>query len=426
MPVSFGSVTRVTGLRGEGPGTKGQGRRARDKGDVVNDETAEQRSDRAAGDRTPTDRAPDESRVYFAPKWAVIGIFLMLLIGGLAYAQSFLMPVVLGILLQLVFSPVRRRLQRWRIPPVVSALLIVGALFALLIVGVLGLSDPVSKWVDRAPTMGIEIREKLAELSKATEDLQQAAEQVDKLARGGDGEEAGVQRVRVEEEAGILGYLMTLPWVIAQIVFTLLLMFFLLSSGDMFYEKLVHVLPTFRDKKTAIRIVYDIERKLSRYLFTITLINAGLGTAIGLAMWWLGMPNPVLFGLLAFLLNYVPYLGAIIGVAVATVVGFVSLDLAQEALVAGGVYFLLTSIEGQLVTPYFVGRSLRLNTVVVFLSVTLFAWLWSVVGMLVATPLLVTVRAFCEHIPALYGLGHFLSGRGSETEEEEERPVSPG
>lgn len=410
MPISFGVVTRVTGAQGEG--------------DVVNDETAEHRRDRAPNDdapkvEAPKDPAPAESRLQVSPKWAVIGIFLMLLIAGLAYAQSFLMPVVLGILLQLVFSPVRRRLQRWRIPPVVSALLIVGALFALLIVGVLGLSDPVSNWVDRAPTVGIEIREKLAELSKATEDLQQAADQVDKLARGGEAEEEiGVQRVRVEEDSGLLAYAMTLPWVIAQIVFTLLLMFFLLSSGDMFYEKLVHVLPTFRDKKTAIRIVYDIERKLSRYLFTITLINAGLGAAIGLAMWWLGMPNPVLFGLLAFLLNYVPYLGAIIGVAVATVVGFVSLDLAQDALVAGGLYFLLTSIEGQLVTPYFVGRSLRLNTVVVFLSVTLFAWLWSVVGMLVATPLLVTVRAFCEHIPALYGLGHFLSGRGSETEGE--------
>jgi predicted PurR-regulated permease PerM len=206
-------------------------------------------------------------------------------------------------------------------------------------------------------------------------------------------------------------------------VFTLILMFFLLSSGDMFYEKLVHVMPTFSDKRRAVRIVYDIERKLSRYLFTITVINAALGASIGLAMWWFGMPNPVLFGIIGFLLNFVPYLGAIVGVTVAMVVGFVTLDEAQQALIAGGVYFALTSIEGQFVTPYFVGRSLRLNTVVVFLSVTLFAWLWSVVGMLVATPLLVTVRAFCDHIPALEGFGHFLSARGAETEEEDQAPV---
>jgi predicted PurR-regulated permease PerM len=365
------------------------------------------------------DAAEYGSPALFSPRWAVIGIFLMLVVAGMAYAQSFLMPVVLGVLLQLVFTPVRRRLQRWGIPPLISALFIVGTLLSLLVVGVFGLADPVSKWMDRAPMIGFEIREKLSQLSDATEDIQQAAAQVDQLASGGgDKVDAGVQRVRVEEDTGLFAYVMTLPWLVAQIVFTLVLMFFLLSSGDMFYEKLVHVMPTFRDKRTAVKIVYDIERKLSRYLFTITLINAGLGIALGLAMWWLEMPNPVLFGIIGFLLNYVPYLGAIIGVAAATIVGFVTLDVAQQALVVGFVYFALTSIEGQIVTPYFVGRSLKLNTVVVFLAVTLFAWLWSVVGMLVATPLLVTVRVFCEHVPELEGLGHFLSARGAETEED--------
>lgn len=353
------------------------------------------------------------------PRWAVVGIFLMLAVAGMAYARSFLMPVVLGLLLQLVFAPVRRRLGRWGVPPGVAALMIVGSLLTLLIVGAFGLAGPVTKWVDRAPMIGFEIREKLGDLQEATEGVQRAAEQVDDLASGGEAEEEpGVQRVRVEEDTGLVAYAMTLPWVVAQIVFTLILMFFLLSSGDMFYEKLVHVMPTFSDKRRAVRIAYDIERKLSRYLFTITLINAGLGVCIGLAMWWFGMPNPVLFGILGFLLNFIPYLGAIVGVAVATVVGFVTLDVAQQALVVGAVYFALTSIEGQFITPYFVGRSLRLNTVVVFLSVTLFAWLWSVVGMLVATPLLVTVRTFCEHIPALDGLGHFLSARGAESEDE--------
>jgi predicted PurR-regulated permease PerM len=362
--------------------------------------------------------------VLFAPRWAVVGIFLMLLVAGLAYARSFLMPVVLSLLLQLVFTPVRRRLERWGLAPGFAALLIVGSLLMLLLVGIFGLAGPVTKWVDRAPMIGLEIRGKLADLREATEGVQQAAEQVDELASGGaDAEEPGVQRVRVEEDTGLVAYAMTLPWVVAQIVFTLVLMFFLLSSGDMFYEKLVHVMPTFRDKRRAVRIVYDIERKLSRYLFTITVINASLGISIGLAMWWFGMPNPVLFGILGFLLNYVPYIGAIIGVSVATAVGFVTLDETQQAFVAGGVYLALTSIEGQFVTPYFVGRSLRLNTVVVFLSVTLFAWLWSVVGMLVATPLLVTVRTFCEHIPALEGFGHFLSARGAETEEEDQAPV---
>lgn len=354
---------------------------------------------------------------HLAPRWAVIGIFLMLLVAGLAYARPFLIPVVLGLLLHLVFTPVRRRLERWGAPSALAAFLIVGALLALLVVGALRLSEPVAGWIERAPLIEYEIREKLGELQRATEDVQRAAEQVDDLAtNSGGADEPGVQRVRVEEESPLMAFATTLPWSLAQIALTLILMFFMLASGDMFYEKLVHVLPSFSDKRRAIRIVYDIEGKLSRYLFAITTINLALGVAIGLAMWGLGMPNPILFGLLAFLLNYIPYLGALVGVAAATAIGVVSLDAAYDALLVGGVYFVLTSVEGQLVTPYFVGRSLRLNTVVVLLSVTFFAWLWSVVGMLVATPLLVTLRTFCEHIPALEGLGHFLSARGAETE----------
>ncbi|OWU69920.1 hypothetical protein ATO3_21805 [Marinibacterium profundimaris] len=348
----------------------------------------------------------------------MIGIFLIMLVGSAAYARSFLMPVVLAVLLQLVFAPVRRKLARWGIAPGIAAGLIVTTLLSLLLAGAISLSGPVKTWVDRAPMIGFEIREKMDDLREVTEGVQKAAQQVDEITSPREQEEEpGVQRVRVEEDTGLLAYALSLPWVIAQIVFTLILMFFLLASGDMFYEKLVYVLPTFRDKRQAIQIAYDIERKLSRYLFTITLINACLGMSIGLAMYWFGMPNPILFGVLGFLLNFIPYLGAIIGVGVATMVAFVSLDLAQEALLVGGVYFALTSIEGQFATPYFVGRNLRLNTVVVFLSVTFFAWLWSVVGMLVATPLLVALRTFCEHIPALQGVGHFLSARGDETEE---------
>lgn len=362
-------------------------------------------------------------RSAFAPRWAVVGIFLMLLVGGMAYARAFLMPVVLGVLLHLVFTPVRRRMERWGLGSGVAASLIVGTLLLTLFFGAFSLSGPVGQWVDRAPMIGFEVRAKLRDVLEATEGVQEAAEQVDDIADGNsDEEEPGVQRVRVEEDSGVVAYLMTLPAVFAQVVFTLVLMFFLLSSGDMFYEKLVHVMPTFRDKRRAVRIAFDIERKLSRYLFTITLINAGLGVAIGVAMWAFGMPNPVLFGILAFLLNFIPYLGAIVGVVIAMLVGLVSLDVAEQALLVGVTYFALTSLEGQIVTPYFVGRNLSLNTVVVFLSVTLFAWLWSVVGMLVATPLLVTLRTFCEQIPALEGLGHFLSGRGAETKHE--KPIS--
>jgi len=361
-----------------------------------------------------SERVAREDVTVSMPRWAIIGIFLMLLVGGLAYARDFLMPVVLALLLQLVFSPVRRQLERWGLPSALAAILIVGTLVTGGAAGVASLAVPASGWVDRAPEIGLELREKFEEIRGVTEGVEEAAQQVDEITESE--EEPGVQRVKVEEEGNALAIAMSLPAVLAQVVFTLILLFFLLSSGDMFYEKIVYVLPSFRDKRRAIRIAYDIERKLSRYLSTIALINAGLGVSVGLVLWWLGMPSPALFGVLAFLLNFIPYVGSLLGVGAAVIVAIVTLDTLNQALAVGAVYFVLTSIEGQIVTPYFVGRSLRLNTVVVFLSVTLFAWLWSVVGMLVATPLLVAVRTFCEHVPGLQNLGHFLSARGAESE----------
>ncbi|KFB09594.1 AI-2E family transporter [Nitratireductor basaltis] len=361
-----------------------------------------------------SERVAREDVTISMPRWAIIGIFLMLLVGGLAYARDFLMPVVLALLLQLVFSPVRRQLERWGLPSALAAILIVGTLVTGGAAGVASLAVPASGWVDRAPEIGLELREKFEEIRGVTEGVEEAAQQVDEITESE--EEPNVQRVKVEEEGNALAIAMSLPAVLAQVVFTLILLFFLLSSGDMFYEKIVYVLPSFRDKRRAIRIAYDIERKLSRYLSTIALINAGLGVSVGLVLWWLGMPSPALFAVLAFLLNFIPYVGSLLGVGAAVIVAIVTLDTLNQALAVGAVYFVLTSIEGQIVTPYFVGRSLRLNTVVVFLSVTLFAWLWSVVGMLVATPLLVAVRTFCEHVPGLQNLGHFLSARGAESE----------
>lgn len=366
-------------------------------------------------DNPETDVAakPERPHATLAPQWAVVGIFLMLLVGGMAYARAFLMPVVLALLLQLVFSPLRRQMGRIGLSAGLSAGIIMTTLVGALILGAASLAVPARDWIARAPDLSVELREKIEQIRGTTETVQNAAEQIDELAEGE--EEPGVQRVRVEEEGGgALSLALSLPGILAQVLFTLILLFFLLASGDMFNEKLVHVMPTFRDKRRAVRVAYDIERKLSRYFLTITAINAGLGVAVGVAMWWLQMPNPALLGTAAFLLNFIPYLGALLGVIGASMIAFVTLDTVEQSVVVAVVYFVITSIEGQVVTPVLVGRSLRLNPVVVFLSVTLFAWLWSVVGMLVATPLLVALRTFCDHIPALSGVGHFLSARGDE------------
>jgi predicted PurR-regulated permease PerM len=356
--------------------------------------------------------ADEPTRVRAPPSWAAIGIFLLLLLAGLAYAREFLMPVALAFLLALVFTPVRRFLNRQGVPSGVCGVLVVGTLLAAVIAGGYLLSGPVSDWVARAPSILGELQ---AKMRNVTATVAQLSSQVERIAGGGNAPPAPEVTVKQPGVAASVAWLA--PLFLAQIVFVLVLLFFLLSSGDMIYEKIVHVLPTLSDKKRAVRIARDIEQKLSTYLFAITIINSGLGVAVGLLMWAIGMPNPLLFGVAAFALNYIPYAGPATGIVLSTVVGLISGDGLALGLLAGGGYLLIATIEGQLITPSFVGRQLQLNTVIVFLSIALWAWMWSVAGMIVATPLLVAIRTFCDYIPTLEPLGAFLSARGAEQEE---------
>jgi predicted PurR-regulated permease PerM len=212
------------------------------------------------------------------------------------------------------------------------------------------------------------------------------------------------------------------PVIVAQLILTLALLFFMIASGDLFYEKIVQASSTFHDKRRALKIVYQIERKLSSYFLTITAINAVLGMAIGLGLYLAGMPNPAVFGMMAFVLNYIPFLGAIAGAAVTFSIGLVSLDTLGGAALVTIIYLALTTIEGQLITPYAVGRSLRLNAVVVFLTVAFWGWAWSVLGMVIAVPVLITLRAFCEYVPALNNLGIFLSDRNTSADDRGTNP----
>lgn len=200
------------------------------------------------------------------------------------------------------------------------------------------------------------------------------------------------------------------PAIVSQLFFTLIFLFFLLASGDLLYLRIVQSFDTLKEKRAAYEALREIEDSLGNYLGAITIINVGLGVASGLTMWALGMPSPLLWGIAAAVLNYVPYIGAALGYISAFVVALVVFDDVWWALLVGGAYFSLTAIEGQFITPYFVSRRLQLNTVVVFLTVALWAWLWSILGMVVAVPMLVVVRVLADHIPGLEKFGNFLAG----------------
>ncbi|MEE2879447.1 MAG: AI-2E family transporter, partial [Pseudomonadota bacterium] len=239
------------------------------------------------------------------------------------------------------------------------------------------------------------------------EPMREAGERLEQMQASSDAPE----RVVVREQGIFSLWAETTPYVAGQVGLAIVLATFLIASGDMFYEKLVQVMPNLTAKRKALTIAREMERQLSTYFLTITAINAVLGVLIGVAMWLLGMPDPVFFGVAAFALNYIPYIGSIIGIFFAFMMGIVTYDNFWLSLAPPFVYWVINSAEGQFITPVAVGRRLRLNAVAVFLSVAFWAWLWSFAGMFLSTPMLIALKAFSQRIPELSWLNTFLEGR---------------
>lgn len=359
-----------------------------------------------------------------SPSWAAVGCFLILAFGAVTLARGLLTPVTLALLLFFVFSPVCRIFSHVGIPQGVTAAIITLGLFVGSAVATTILAVPLSSALQNAPQIFRALDEKMTALRGSVAKIQDAAAQLQSL--GQNAVPQGTTVVAADNTGVLTGIALTTPSVLGQFIFTLVLLFFGLASRDVLYMRTVQSFSSFTDKQSALAAMHEIERSLGHYLGTITLINAGLGIAIGLAMWAWGMPAPALFGAAGFAFNFVPYIGAIGGVILSTLVALVTMDGVLAAALVGLTYLALTSFEGQFVTPYFLSQRLRLNTVVVFIAVALFAWLWSVVGMIVAVPLLVVLHVICTSIPGMRGLGRFLSGDVEAIDERIEDAVEAG
>ncbi|MGQ4272999.1 AI-2E family transporter [Terrihabitans sp. B22-R8] len=337
---------------------------------------------------------------------SIIGLFILSLMGALYFAQDLLIPIALAFLFAILLSPIVRFFGRLGIPPAASATLIVIWLVSILGAGGYFLSGPVSEWIDNAPRISREIQEKLSVVRNSLGFVLQVNEQVSEL---GGKDDPNVQRV-VLKQPGLLNRAATgAPAILAKVGLTLVLLLFLLAAGDLFREKLVKVLPTLSDKKRAVHISRDIEREVSRYLLTITGINVAYGAAVGIGMAVIGMPNPLLWGVLAFFLAFIPYIGAAIGCGLVFAVALVSFPTVGYALLAPAIYAVVAVAEGQFMTPMIVGRRLEMNAVAILISVALWGWLWGIVGALIAVPVLVMIKVFSDHVEGLDALGQFLS-----------------
>lgn len=368
----------------------------------------------------PRFRTESSGRSERAANWAVIGIFLILGFAAIAAGRDFLMPVTLAALLFFVFTPLRRLARRRGIPDALTATgITLGLVVTVVLIG-LAASGPISRAAENLPTIKIRLEQKFSDIRESFEELQQAAQEIEQVQASDDPEQQEPIKVEQVSESPLTSLMKFTPAIAGQVVFTLFLLFFMLASGDLLYLKIVQSFDTMAEKRSAYLALRQIEDSLGNYLGAITIINAGLGLAVGLAMFAWGMPGAVLFGLGAFILNFIPYLGAIVGVISSALVALVVMPGLFWPLMVAGSYLLLTSLEGQIITPYFVSRRLQMNAVVVFLAVALWAWLWSVIGMIIAVPVLVVMRVLADYVPGWEKFGNFLAGEDPPTLEDED------
>jgi predicted PurR-regulated permease PerM len=346
-----------------------------------------------------------------APRLRVVqsGRALLLLITGLVSvfalhaARDFLLPVVLALLLAGVFAPLMQRLERRGAPRTVAAGLIVLATVGLLLLGVYYLSGPASTWLAKTPAAFARLEQALHDVQRPLQNLTHTAAQLRRLVHGNDSPPLVNQ-----EGAPLLDLLVTTEQAAVTIGLTLILLYFLLASGDFFKRGLLGFFEDERAKARVAECAHDIQRQISVYLGAVTSINFCLGSAVSFVLWLLGMPNPVLWGVMFGALTYVPYLGPLVGLGVITAVALVSLEDVVTALTAPLACLGLSAIEGHLVTPVVLGRSLALNPVVIFVDLMFWTWLWGFPGAIMAVPVLMVFKIVCDHVEPLAAVGRVL------------------
>ncbi|MBC7983281.1 MAG: AI-2E family transporter [Candidatus Obscuribacterales bacterium] len=342
--------------------------------------------------------------------WALVGLFILALLAALHFARDVVLPIFVALLLHWMFAPVVRAMNKLRIPTPLGATIIVLGLLSVFVGGIYNLAEPARDWIEKTPRVLREIGTDLKIIAAPVKEVTAATDKVQALAESIAGGDAGrkVQEVVIKERSlasVVAGAIKTFS---LSTISALILLYFLLASGDLFLRKIIAATPLFADKKRAVDISRQVESDISTYLFTVTAINVSLGCAVALAMYLIGVPNPMLWGVTVGSLNFIPYLGDVASFTILTTVGLLTFDEVWRSLLVPGVFYALTAFEGYFITPLILGNRLSLNPVVIVLSLLLWGWLWGIPGAVLAVPILVVLKTVSERVDSLKTYGEFL------------------
>lgn len=345
---------------------------------------------------------------------AMVAVILALIALYLAnLAQPVLIPILISILAALTLAPAVRVLQRARVPRFAAAFVIVALTVGVAGIILVAVAEPAQIWIERAPAVATKIEKELKSWRAPVQAATDATERVLSLGQA-EGQPAPMSVVVAADP--MVDLLKSAPSTITSALASVFLTFLLLLHGNDVSRKFLSLLPGVRAKREFLAGTKDMQRELSHYLLAITIINAGLGVCTAVALWWLGITDALLWGGLAMLLNFAPYVGPAVATIVLLLVGYSDAGyspgaaLSVPGFVPAAVFLTLHGVESQMVTPLLLGRRLALDPVIIFVSLMALGWLWGIIGLLIAVPLLtsikVAIQRFAPRSAALKILSH--------------------
>jgi predicted PurR-regulated permease PerM len=330
----------------------------------------------------------------------------------LYYARPVILPLFLAAIAAMALKPIMRGLSFLRIPQAPAAAIIVLIVVSSLLWGFTALDKPAEAWIENAPRNMTDIRSRLQRLFPDVLHLSRAVVAVTDLGAT-EADKKLAQKtaptVEVKDSSGTNTLVVWTGSALTLLVEVLVLLYLILASGDLLMLKLVRGMRTLEERKRAVEISHDVQRKISDFLFATSLVNLGVGMIVATGLFFIGVPNPVMWGALAAVLNFVPYFGPTVMAALLAVVGLLTFDTLSKVLIPVGFYFVLHLLESNLVTPILIGRRMALNPLAIFVSLIFWFWLWGVPGALVSVPILVSVKAVCDGLPEGSYIGEIIS-----------------